>query len=78
MTQSGVEGRQTSQATKLFKWCSFLEKFERILNKIVKVLARLAPLGSLLRRGAFTLSLPNVPPRRASIIFYLIGGSRQI
>jgi len=35
-----------------------LEKFERISNKIVKVLARLAPLGSQLQRGA--------PTRRAS------------
>jgi hypothetical protein len=31
--------------------CPFLEKFERISNKIVKVLARLAPLGSQLSRG---------------------------
>ena len=44
------------------QWCSFLEKFERISNKIVKVLARLAPLGSLLQRGA--------PTRRASVIFF--------
>jgi len=41
---------------------SFLEKFERISNKIVKVLARLAPLGSQLQRGA--------PTRRASVIFF--------
>jgi len=38
-----------------------LEKFERISKKIVKVLARLAPLGSQGERGAFTLSLSNVP-----------------
>jgi|GEM_PF-5363895 len=36
------------------KWCSFLEKFERISKKIVKVLARPASRGSLLQRGAPT------------------------
>jgi hypothetical protein len=40
------------------KWCSFLEKFERISKKIVKVLARPASRGSQLSRGA--------PTRRAS------------
>jgi len=47
-----------------------LEKFERISNKIVKVLARLTPHGSLLQRGAFTLSLSNVFTRHASVIFF--------
>jgi len=39
-----------------------LEKFERILKKTVKVLARPAKRGSLLQRGA--------PTRRASVIFF--------
>jgi len=42
--------------------CSFMEKFERISKKIVKVLARLPAAASLLQRGATT--------RRASVIFF--------
>jgi hypothetical protein len=34
------------------KWCSFLEKFERISKKIVNLLARPPAAASLLQRGA--------------------------
>jgi hypothetical protein len=48
------------------KWCPFLEKFELISKKIVKVLARPPAAASLLQRGA--------PTRRAS---EKVGSNRQ-
>jgi hypothetical protein len=48
------------------KWCSFLEKFERISKKIVNLLARPPAAASLLQRGA--------PTRRAS---EKVGSNRQ-
>jgi len=49
------------------KWCSFLEKFERISKKIVNLLARPPAAASLLQRGA--------PTRRAS---EKVGSDRQL